>query len=199
MKIRRLVLLLTALVMLVSTQALAFDDERKGFMLGLGAGFGSAKWDMDISGDVAGTSIEIGASGSWSGLATDVKIGGGASEKLLVYYTSRQVFFSVESTSWLQGLNGVGVSYFLEPVGPSFYFNGALGLGGVRLLDDGGGSENGVGFLVGGGYEFTSHWSIEANYMQANVFSESASVGGAEVSADWKVSNFTVSVNWLAY
>ena len=170
-----------ALLMFVAPMtASAFDGERKGFMLNLGGGFGQGKVSWD-GGSVDGT-----------GFGTDFKIGGGPSNQVLVYYTNRALWYSPGSSSsnWVNGMSAAGVSYFLEPQSPCFFFSGALGIG--VLSDSGsGGSESGFGFTLGVGYEIVRSFIAEITLMHA----------GLSVDSDDNpsVSNLMVTFSWLAY
>ena len=172
------VILLCAILSPAESQAV--DGHREGFAVGLGLGYGGV--------ENAGYSVE-----NSSGLTTSFKIGGGFSDQWLIYYSTRMVFFSHHEKNWYQGMNAAGVSYFLEPEGSSFFFSGELGVGGYNNFDNNVASgwfyDSGWGFTVGAGYEFSPHYLIEVNYMRASWNSE----------PEKRVSNFTVTLNWLVY
>ncbi|MGD9546805.1 MAG: outer membrane beta-barrel protein [Candidatus Krumholzibacteriia bacterium] len=188
-----------SIVVLVSlamaAPSLGFDGDRQGFMLNLGAGFGQAKQTASASG------VEVSLDAT--GFGGDFKIGGGVNPQMLIYYTNRTLFHTMEVTytdpflgpttleaDYINGMSAVGVSYFLEPEAPSFFFSGGLGLG-VLMDSEADESESGVGFTAGVGYEFARNWIIEGTYMNAKVFEEM----GMEVS----ISNLMVTISWLAY
>lgn len=156
----------------------AFDDERPGFMLGVGVGYGIANVSSS------------GSSTSNYGVPTVFKIGGGVSEKIMVHYSNRVVFFTEGSTSWHQGISAVGATYFLNPMAPSFSFSGEVGVGVLDSFETGISGETGIGFCVGVGYEFLPHSTVEFNYM-------SSSVGDSAL--DLSVSNYTITVNRLFF
>ena len=143
-------------------------------MLNLGLGFGQGKLS-DSSDSVDGT-----------GFGTDFKIGAGTSDKLMIYYTNRVVWYSPDgaSSTWYNGMSAVGVSYFLEPQSPSFFFSGALGIGVISNTFD---SESGFGFTLGAGYEFARNFIAEITYMYAGL------------DNDLSISNIALTVSWLAY
>jgi hypothetical protein len=157
-------------MMMVPLTASAFDGERKGFMLNLGAGFGQT----------------FSSSGSYNttGFVTDFKIGGGPSNNVQIYYTNRVLWYSYDftSTTYAKGLSAVGVSYFLKPHSPSFFFSGALGLGAINS-SSGRSSDAKLGFTLGAGVEFAHHFIAELTIMNA------IDLG----------TNLMLSISWLAY
>jgi len=172
-----IILALVALIALPGPSN-ALNDERQGFMIGLGGGYGSARLSNDSDSE------------SYSGLATTFKIGGGTSNQLLLYYSNRVIFFSENSLSFYQGMSAFGVSYFLEPQGPSFFFSGELGLGALDSFESGLSGDSGFGFTIGAGFEVSPHLVLEANYMRASV---------GDSPFDYAISNFTFAVAWLGY
>lgn len=187
---RILALFVLACVLMSAMSASAFDDERRGFILGLGAGFGSAK--QTVTASAGGLSVD--ASTSTGGFATDFRIGGGINDQFLLYWTGQQVFFSEFDELWAQGISGLGAAYFLEPTAPSLFFEAVLGVGGLIWVKEFE-ADTGFGFSIGAGYEFSPHWCLQASYFRANVGSDSY----AGVSMDQSVSSFRVTISWLAY
>lgn len=174
------VLGLILIVAFVSTQALAFDGDRKGFMLNLGAGFGQGKVSYS---DANGSQSLDG-----TGFSTDFKIGAGLSPQAVLYYTNRVVWWS-DGFSWTTGMSAVGFSYFLKPEAPSFFFSGSLGLGVASIESSA--SDTGFGFGLGVGFEFTRNWTVEASFLSAKVAEE----GDESLTA----SNFALTISWFAY
>ncbi len=176
MKIKALLLTLALLLLVAPLTASAFDGERKGFMLNLGLGFGQGK-ASDSSYTADGT-----------GFATDFKIGGGPSNQFLVYYTNRVLWYTPDGaqSTWYNGMSAAGVSYFLEPTAPSFFFSGALGIG-VWSYNDNFDNETGFGFTIGAGYEFARNFIAEITYMNSGL------------DYDINISNIAITVAWLAY
>jgi len=184
--------LLTVLVILIicaATQVQAFDGDRKGFMLNLGAGFGQGKVTVSDSG--------VSASLDATGFCTDFKIGAGLSPKTVLYYTNRALWYKPDplvsaglGESLVNGMSAVGVTQFLNPQAPSPFVSGAIGIG-VLTDSDASESETGLGFTVGVGYEFAKSWIAEATYMHAKV--------AEEAGVDLSVSNLAVTISWFAY
>jgi len=187
---RPFVFLVLGSMLLMAGNAAAFDKERRGFVLGLGAGYGSAK--QTVSASSGGSGVDV--STSSGGIATDFRIGSGINDQFLLYWTSQQVFFSKFETLWAQGIGGLGASYFLEPAAPSFFFEAALGLGGLIWVEEYE-ADTGFGFMLGAGYEFSPNWCVELSYFHASVGSETENM----VKLDQSVSNIRVTVSWLAY
>ncbi len=171
MKTRTLLLAMALFMMRTPLTASAFDGERKGFLLNLGAGFGQT----------------FSSSGSYNttGFVTDFKIGGGPSNKVQVYYTNRVLWYSYDftTTTFAKGMSAAGVSYFLKPQSPSLFFSGALGLAAINT-SSGRSSDPGFGFTLGVGFELASHFIWEITFMSA-----SNNLG----------SNLMFSISWLAY
>ena len=159
-----LVLLLTVLAV-IPTRTHAFDGDRKGFILGFGVGYGAARYSDDFS----------------NGLATTFKIGGGPTNNYMIYYSNRVVFYGSDMA---QGMSAVGVSYFLKPSGPSFFFSGEVGLANRVRVSSNTSYGTDLGITIGAGYEFTPHFMLEANVMTSD--------GG-------DVRNITLAVSWVGF
>ncbi|MCB1185297.1 hypothetical protein KDM41_17905 [bacterium] len=167
MNIRTLSFILALGTVLAATPAHAFDGDRRGFLLGLGAGYGSAEAFRNTD----------------KGTATSFKIGAGLNDRTLLYYSNRVVFFSQHGDVDYQGMTAAGVSFYLQPDQPSFFFSGELGVAARRSRR---GTSN-LGFTVGVGYEFTRHLNFELNYMN----------GPIDESSELK--NFTAVLSWIWY
>ena len=136
----------------------AFDGQRKGFILGGGAGLGYATVDQRLRGRAETV-----------GLQTVFIIGAGVSDQVTISFTGLQFWGSdfpevgLSSEVELVFMPSVGVRYFLSPDAPSFF--GALGFG-FAFYDapsGGFGIWGGGGFAphLGLGYEFARHYSAE--------------------------------------
>lgn len=176
-----ILLLLTVFLASFAPEARAFDGDRKGFVLNLGAGAGQGK--LKVSGD-GGSLSEDG-----TGFSTVFKIGGGVSEQVVLYYTNRVIWWSSEGVSVNTGMSAAGVSYFFQPQAPAFFLTGALGLGVAKVEDFD--AESGIGFGIGAGFEFSRNWTVEIQYLSAKV-DEAAGL-------DLTASNLAVTLSWFAY
>ncbi len=177
MRTKLFLLTLVLILAFTATQTQAFDGDRKGFMLNLGAGMGQGKLSVDSD------SVDE------MGFSSVFKIGAGLSPQATLYYTNRVIWWSSNDVSLTTGMSAAGFSYFISPEAPSFFFSGSLGIGvlSIENLD----SESGFGFGIGAGYEFAKNWTIEAHYLNAKVLEEA----GDSLS----ISNLAFTVSWFAY
>ena len=153
MRTRMISILILLAAILHPSQGQAFDGERQGFFIGLGAGAGSVD---ELSGDDLG-------------FVTSFKIGGGPSNHVLVYGSNRVIYIN---GSYL-GMSALGASYFLRPSGHSLFIAGEVGLTaynsrtGFRTGPNG--SYSNIGFTLGIGYQLPVDLLLEADYMQASM------------------------------
>ncbi len=190
-----------AILVALPTASSAFDGSRSGFILGFGLGAGSAKQTFEASG---GGSVSVSADISQGGLATDFKIGGGVNEQTWIYYHAQNIIFSYEEVSdalsqditFVQGISGLGVTYFLASEAPSFFFDATLGAGAfLAFTDDDSSGETGFGLQVGAGYEFSPSWAVQGAVMRTVLDQDTVGDTTVEVS----VSNALVALTWTGY
>lgn len=181
MKKLGILLCLVFLTIMFTSPAQAFDKDRKGFMLNLGAGFGQGKLKLSTP---IGDDSEDG-----TGVSTDFKIGAGLSPQSVLYYTNRVIWWSANGVSINTGMSAAGYSYFFNPQAPSFFLSGSLGLGVASFENSD--SESGFGWGIGAGYEFATNWVIEVSYLSAKVYDE----GDFGLTA----SNLALTLSWFAY
>lgn len=181
-------------ILFSATPVLAFDDNRQGFILGLGAGIHSIGVDFFYD----GAKVE---SLSESGLATSFKLGGGITDQFALYYVRNASWYSapffdglrIKDATYTIGLAGVGASYFLTPSAPSGYFMAALGVGDISAPFENVKSETGDAFMFGGGYEFKSHLMMEVTLLTTNIKSYN------DDRLKIKSSSFQFILNYLFY
>ena len=65
-----------------------------------------------------------------------------------------------EDTVIINGIVGLGVSYYFKSTSPSLYINAGRGISMWESI-----LRFGVGRMGGIGYEFTRHWSVECGVM----------------------------------
>ena len=149
---KKLILFISALILFicVSSFGMAFDDHRRGFIIGGLGGIALVTW-RDIEDDVEvnnGTDFSI---------HTDFRMGGGfKGDQFMLYFWGIGNWVVMERVYWDKGIPlwlipGVGMSYYFRPTSPSLYINAGIGI---------------FPSLMGGiGYEFAPHWSLEAGIM----------------------------------
>lgn len=195
---RFLVLILTfVFVSVFAAGAFAFDDSRKGFVIGISAGPSLTSFTQTIEFlDQEETSDRENSFGA----GTDFRIGYGPNENLLIYYKNGVTWFSMENALGdnvivANGVGGVGVSYFLTPEAPSFFLTGGLGFSFWMLpFEEGTDTWIGLGLSVGAGYEFAPHWVVEASAMYGNPSDEA---GG--LTATTNALGFMLTIGYLGY
>jgi hypothetical protein len=156
--------------MVLSSQLLAFDGLRKGFILGGGAGPGYLTYE------------EV----DKFCLATNFKIGFAPSNTFEIYYLNSVSWFGISSSTFVNGLTGLGLTKYLNPEGRGLFVFGGVGL---ALLWELGGNESGSGLgLTGGaGYDIAKHWSVQADVTYCSISDAPNNV------------SVRVSVNFLAF
>ena len=174
-----------------TTPALAFDDNRQGFILGLGAGLHSIDIDFVLNGSTI-------LSQSKSGLATSFKIGGGITNQFALYYVRNASWYSAplfnQDANYVIGMSGLGASYYLSPTAPSGYFLAAFGIGDrIAPFESNVTPDTGSAFMFGGGYEINKHLMVEATVLATNL--ESANNSSLSIES----SSFQVTLNYLFY
>lgn len=184
-----------AACLFAATPALAFDDNRQGFILGLGIGLHSINSDLVVNGAKTGSQSE-------SGIATSFKIGGGVTDQFALYYVRNASWYSApysdgfatREIAYTIGLSGLGASYFLEPAAPSGYFLAAVGVGDISApFENNIQADTGGAFMLGGGYEFSNNLMFEATLQATNIQSS----GTAPVTR--KSSSLQFTINYLFY
>jgi len=184
-----------AALLFAATPALAFDDQRQGFILGFGSGFHTLKENYSSSG-----------SNDWSrsegGLATSFKIGAGITDQVAVYYVRNASWFSApyfdgvttRDATYTIGISGIGASYFLAPSAPSGYFLAAIGVGDIAVpFESSTKSNTGGAFMFGGGYEFMKNLMIEGTILSTNIQDNSSP------PITLKSSSLQFTINYLFY
>jgi hypothetical protein len=175
----------------MATNASAFDGNRKGFAIGFGAGPSLTSWTVQ--------------EGRWTsdrqndfGFNTIFKLGYGANENLLIYYTNNVSWYSggeVETLFFMNGITGIGGAYYFKPEGPTPYFHALAGVSVCMTPFEQYHEKDvstGTGFGAGIGYELAKHYSIEATLMYS-MFSDN------ESDEEVKALAILVTVNALGY
>ena len=185
---------LPAAILFASMPALAFDDDRQGLIMGLGAGFQTLRTDaFNLYGNTGSMPAQ--------GLATSFKIGAGVTNQIALYYVRNDSWFraypssvSAKETTYTTGISGIGATYFLAPTAPSGYFLAATGTGYVSApFKSGNNPKTGRAFMVGGGYEFEKSLAVEWTLLTTHTQSSLAP------SATQKSTSLQFTINYLLY
>jgi len=154
-------MLLILLVLGLTTQGFAFDGKRQGFILGGGVGAGMTSYTLTL--DYLGMQVTSERESKFS-VVTNFMIGGGVSNKVLLYYTNKVSWFSTEDEIAIFGLTGLGITYYFEPKAPSPLLKAGLGFSSFMAPFEPEYQDYwGFGFSLGAGYELSPHWSVEAD------------------------------------
>jgi hypothetical protein len=105
----RIKFIVVTFILMISQVANAFDDDRQGFVFGLGVGFHSIDLDFNFNGSKTG-------SGSESGLSTSFKIGGGITSQFSLFYVRNASWYSApyfngnttSNITYTVGISGIG-------------------------------------------------------------------------------------------
>ncbi|MEE8576505.1 MAG: outer membrane beta-barrel protein [candidate division Zixibacteria bacterium] len=155
---RCLMMVLAVALMLTASSAFAFNNDRAGFMLDLGAGAGITS--VKESGTIIG--FPVSASESKFSVLTNFRIGHGFNSQTQLYWFSRGSWMKSGDITFLSSVGGIGVSHFFAPTTPSGYLFGGVGLASLSApFESGSGANYGLGLVLGAGYEFSPHWSFE--------------------------------------
>jgi hypothetical protein len=166
-----LVLLLSFL--LLSAHLLAFNGQRKGFILGGGAGAGFLSYET------------YGLKSTRFSLATNFKIGYAPTDSFEIYYLASTSWFWLDGTSCFIGLTAVGLTQYLNPKGTGFYVTGGIGLSSLQFLSGDEDYTNGFGLLGGIGYQVSKHWSLQGDVLYTTMKSGQIKSLGARVTFNY--------------
>ena len=169
-------IMIPVIAVLLATNANAFDDNKEGFMLGLGVGVSSIKTNY-IGGDSRDT-----------GFATSLKLGYGLNEQLSAYVGAIGDLYKYEGKGKRvnTALSGIGIDYYFNKNAP-YYVTGMVGFASVNELKNKK-DQTGYGFLIGAGYEISEHITLQADYMKINT--------DDKLNADTDALRFTVNYTW---
>ena len=166
----------TIATLLLMTNANAFDDNKEGFILGLGVGASSVK------------TTYTGGSSRDTGFSTSIKLGYGINEQLIAYIDAAGDLYKYNDKGDRvnTAMTGIGLDYYINQNSP-FYVTGMVGFASVNKLKKAK-DQTGYGFLVGAGYEITDHITLQADYMKINT--------DDKLNADTDAIRFTVNYTW---
>ena len=158
---------LCAGVLAIPAMADVFDDNKQGFILGLGIGVTNVSTDVNFKNSTDLNERKF-------GLATSFKLGYGFNEQFSLYYTNQVDWYKFKGDSTTVGLTGIGVDYYFDTNSP-YYATGMVGFGTISDIKDES-SSRGFAYEIGLGYEIAPHMNVEASYMKINIDESSADV-----------------------
>lgn len=139
--------------------------ERKGFIVGIGGGAAQHRApEVTVTRDRFGRLTFSSALTNNLAVATDFRIGYAPTDQFLIYYSNKAAFTQAADYD-VAGITGAGVTYMARRTSPTLFVNGIVGIGFGGTFIERIESENGAGFGVGGGYEFTRHLSIAGDVL----------------------------------
>lgn len=169
-------LVLLVLFACILSSLLAFDGNRKGFLLGIGGGLAYLSYSQELEGH--GDSYES-PDKEENAFATDFKIGYAPNNYLELYYTNKVAWFSMkniydDNITIADGVSAIGMSYFVAPElksgnwCPSIFLSAGLGISSWSAPYEDSEASTGTGLFVGVGYEFSKHYRISLDYFANN-------------------------------
>ena len=146
--------------------AFAFDGNRAGFILSIGAGGGYARDAVSIDSSdfgISGFSINVSQS-NFAG-KTDFLIGYAPSNRLAITWSSKVSWYSFTSPDddaiIASGTAGLGITYFLSEDINANFIQAVSGFNHVSApFEEESGSSTGFGFSIGVGREVSKNWII---------------------------------------
>jgi len=143
----------------------AFDGERKGFILGggIGAGFLS---NTESFNSLSNTDSRI-------VFLANGKIGYAPSNTLEIYSTGKQSWWGKSGKISRLLISAIAITVYFDNTTETVWF-----------------ISGGFGLFGGGGYEFSSHWSLELNLLYSTITKE---------ETDFNSIGVLVTVNFLAF
>jgi hypothetical protein len=186
----------------LATNTHAFDNQRKGFLLGigLGSGYTSFTQEVDMHYWEYHESVESDRENK-VGFATDFKIGYAPDNSWAIYYNSKVSWFGIENyfgddVTIANGLGTVAACHWFAPQAPSPFIVGGLGYSTWSLPFEKNASDTwvGPGLFIGGGYEYSMSWSIEGSLSWGKP--KDKEIG---IEASTNVFSIMVTINLLGY
>ena len=146
--------LVPVLLLLLAGSTLAFDGQRRGFVLGGGLGIA-----IDSKYEVSSGVVRPKENGAGVGL--NLIIGGAFDDKNMLVYEGNVTGWKSDTfdQNFTQGFNGAAWYHYYGHPGRSAFTTVGLGFYVFKAehYED---NDPGLGILVGGGYEFSRHWQI---------------------------------------
>jgi hypothetical protein len=170
MRIRLVFLTALLLTATVAQRAEAFDNNRRGFLLGLALGPAWVSYDLKAVVEDPGQPPELRDLDRDDSFAfgIDFRIGGGLSDRVMLFYLARIPWFSNPisgrgSSSITTGINALAATYSFRDEAGGPYVLGGLGLASWSNGFPLGSTESwwGFGVIAGAGWEIQPHFPVE--------------------------------------
>jgi len=175
---------LACILLFAFSSLYAFDGERKGFILGggIGAGFNSNTESFNAFSETHSRAVFI----------TNFKIGYAPSNTLEIYSIGKASWWGESDKISRLVLSAIAITvYFDNTTDTGWFISGGLGLSTLDTpFESNSESSNGFGLFGGGGYEFSSHWSLEVDLLYSTI---------TERVTDLNSFGVLVTVNFLAF
>ncbi len=178
---------LIIIILLFSQTVMAFDSEREGFVISGGVGYAPTAY-TEISGYQNSRVTTDGIAGSFI-------TGYGYNENtlfLLIFEGFKTNTYTIvsPSESVLQGFSGVGVRFYFDDIGSSFFISSCIGLQHyINQKESAFSHDAGLGFLIGAGYEFTENFQFRTTF----------SNGQTKDSFKWDHVQLIMTVSFILY
>lgn len=146
---KKVLLVSLVLLLFVAGTTSAFNGQRRGFVLGGGAGLApSCKFEYG--------SVDE----SKTGFGMNFIIGGAFDEHNMLVYEGNIVGFNSDlyEDNAAQGFNGAAWYHYFGQTGRSAFTTVGIGFEVMNVGDEY--KDSGFGMLLGGGYEFARHWQV---------------------------------------
>lgn len=168
-------LLVTIVILsLAASSAFCWNGQRKGFILGFGAGPGITSFDQDIAVlDAELGWIDVKADRQTKpAIMTDFKIGYAPNNNWEVYYSGKVSWFKARDVfsnevTVADGVDVLGATYYFKPQAPSPFISSGIGVASWILPFESHPPYTwfGLGLFTGVGYELVSHMEVELDFL----------------------------------
>jgi hypothetical protein len=132
-----------------SVHLMAFDGERKGFILGggVGGGYLSNKFPSFTLNKFA--------------IGTNFVIGYAPTNSFEIYYLNTVSWWFEDTITLVTGLTGIGATKYFNPKGSGLFITGGIGVGVHYAPFEEGNASYGLGLLGGIGFDIAKHWRLQ--------------------------------------
>jgi hypothetical protein len=161
-----------ALVLAMFSTAMAFKNERKGFIMGFGMGIGVTTFTQSIKEDDYKITSP---SENHPTLLTDFLIGGAPDSLVEVFVTTKISWFKMVNIYQnrvivANAATGIGFSRYFHEHTPTWYITGGITMATWSLPFEKSAPPmlKGPGFFIGAGQEFEPHQAIEFDLIYGN-------------------------------